>query len=212
MAPWLLAMISGKRRVVTETFTSSQTWVCPFGVSLLNTLTGEGQDGSSPSTPSANDMIINVTYQTSGSSGGGPVTWANFDSQVDGWVSTLNSTGSVTYTRALVDAYPDESALVTSSSSVPLTGVVPGSAYKVTFGAWASSGAITASGDAAIYYNYYLAGAAGANTTGFGYTFAGGAASTAATPVEYLNVPVTGGASYALVVPAGGSITITYFR
>jgi hypothetical protein len=51
----------------------------------------------------------------------------------------------------------------------------------------------------------------GANTTGFGKTFAGGVG-TSATQASYSNVPLTAGASYSLVVPGGGSITITYFQ
>jgi hypothetical protein len=51
----------------------------------------------------------------------------------------------------------------------------------------------------------------GASTTGFGKTFPGGTGG-AATPVTYNNVAVTPGASYKLVVPAGGSITITYYQ
>lgn len=51
----------------------------------------------------------------------------------------------------------------------------------------------------------------GANTTGFGYTFAGGI-EVPATPSTYNNVTVTPNTSYPLVVPSGGSITITYYR
>lgn len=51
----------------------------------------------------------------------------------------------------------------------------------------------------------------GASTTGFGKTFVGGTGG-AATPVTYNNVAVTSGASYSLVIPSGGSITITYYE
>lgn len=211
MSPWLLAMISGKRRVITETFTSSQTWVCPLGVSNLLTLDGEGQDGTPPTTPSTTDFLINVNYSASGTGSGGSATWANFDPVLDGWVATLFASGSLSYDRSVVTAYADGTVDVTSGPQ-SLAGAVPGTAYKITTGAWASSGAITASGDGIVGYNYYLAAANGANTTGFGYTFSGGAPSSAAVPVQYLNVAVTSGASYALVVPTGGSIVITYYR
>lgn len=211
MAPWLLAMISGKRRVVTETFTSSQTWVCPLGVSLLNTLVGEGQDGAPPTTPNASDTLINVNYSASGTGSDGSATWANFDGALDTYVSTLDSTGSLSYTRAVVTAYPDGTVDL-NDLAANLSNVVPGSVIKVTSGAWSSSGAITASGAGGVNYNFYLDASAGANTTGFGYTFAGGAPDTPASPVTYNNVAVTSGASYSLVVPTGGSITITYYR
>lgn len=212
MSPWMMAMISGKRRVVSETFTTSQTWVCPLGVSRLNTLTGKGQDGSGITTPNATTFLVNVNYQASGTGVDGSATWANFDASVNGWVSTLNSTGSVSYNRTVVSAYPDGTVTFNSQATQSISGAVPGTAVKITYGAWAASGAITATGDAAVNYNFYLAAAPGSDTTGFGYTFAGGAADTPATPVTHNNVAVVSGASYSLVVPAGGSITISYFR
>ena len=212
MAPWFMAMISGKRRVVTETFTSSQTWVCPLGVSRINTLTGKGQDGSYDSQPGATAVLINVRYNATGSGvNSGPLTWSNVDGLLNNYVTQLGSGGTFSYLRIITDAYADGSFTNTEGTQT-LAEVVPGSAGKITTGAWATSGAITASGDGGASYNYYLAGAPGAATTGFGYTFAGGAASTAATPVPVDNVSVTGGTSYALSIPAGGSITISYFR
>lgn len=50
----------------------------------------------------------------------------------------------------------------------------------------------------------------GASATGFGLTFPGGAGK-AATSTAFSNVAVTPGGSYPIVVPAGGSITISYF-
>ena len=212
MAPWFMAMISGKRRVVTETFTSSQTWVCPLGVSKINTLTGKGQDGSPPSTPTSTDVFTNVRYNASGTGAtAGPLTWANVDALLNNYVATLNANGSLSYQRVIADVFPNASYTLTEAPQ-NITGAVIGSATKFTSGAWASSGAITASGDGGASYQYYLPGAPGTATTGFGYTFAGGAASTPATPVAVDNVPVTGGTSYALSIPAGGSITISYFR
>lgn len=51
----------------------------------------------------------------------------------------------------------------------------------------------------------------GANTTGFGKTFPGGVG-VPATPATYNDVPVVQNSSYALNIPPGGSITITYFK
>jgi len=51
----------------------------------------------------------------------------------------------------------------------------------------------------------------GASATGFGKTFPGGIGQ-AATQVSYSNVAVTGGQNYTLAIPAGGSITLTYYR
>lgn len=51
----------------------------------------------------------------------------------------------------------------------------------------------------------------GTAATGFGKTFPGGYAGPAPTST-YNNVVVTPGASYNIVVPAGGSVTITYYQ
>lgn len=51
----------------------------------------------------------------------------------------------------------------------------------------------------------------GAATTAFGKSFPGGVGGQA-TPVTYNNVAVTPGNPYSLVIPGGGSITITYYR
>lgn len=52
----------------------------------------------------------------------------------------------------------------------------------------------------------------GASATGFGLTFPGSTGDVAQTPVSFSNVAVSGGASYALNIPSGGSITITYYK
>ena len=51
----------------------------------------------------------------------------------------------------------------------------------------------------------------GASATGFGQTFVGGYGGSA-TPRTVNNVAVTPGGSYQLVIPSGGSITISYYQ
>lgn len=52
----------------------------------------------------------------------------------------------------------------------------------------------------------------GASATGLGKTFAGSLGNVQQTETSFANVPVTGGASYNIVVPAGGRITVTYYQ
>jgi len=67
------------------------------------------------------------------------------------------------------------------------------------------------------YYDYrYIPGTGtdptiGASATGFGQTFIGGTGGEA-TPREVKNVAVTPGTNYQLVIPAGASITISYYQ
>lgn len=58
------------------------------------------------------------------------------------------------------------------------------------------------------YMRHYNA-TTGASASGFGKVFPGGTGGTAPT-TSFTNVTVTGGASYSITVPSGGSITITY--
>lgn len=51
----------------------------------------------------------------------------------------------------------------------------------------------------------------GASATGLGKTFPGSLGNVPQTATSFPNVPVTGGASYNIVVPAGGLVTVTYY-
>lgn len=62
-------------------------------------------------------------------------------------------------------------------------------------------------GDAPYYPG--TAATTGASATAFGKTFPGGTGGAAST-TTFSNIPITPGATYSIVVPSGGSITITY--
>lgn len=52
----------------------------------------------------------------------------------------------------------------------------------------------------------------GASTTGFGKTFPGALGNVAPAVTSFQNVAVTPGTGYPIVVPTGGSLTITYYK
>ena len=52
----------------------------------------------------------------------------------------------------------------------------------------------------------------GASATAFGKTFPGSTGNVAQTTTTFTNVAVTANASYSIVVPTGGSVTITYYQ
>lgn len=60
-------------------------------------------------------------------------------------------------------------------------------------------------------YNYTPPPTTGAAATGLGKSFPGSTGDVAQTTTSFTNVPVTGGASYNIVVPAGGLVTVTYY-
>ncbi|WP_371763383.1 hypothetical protein [Massilia sp.] len=52
----------------------------------------------------------------------------------------------------------------------------------------------------------------GASATAFGKTFPGSTGNVAPTTTTFSDIPITPGATYNIVVPAGGTLTITYFQ
>lgn len=65
-------------------------------------------------------------------------------------------------------------------------------------------------------YDQFLPGSStpatrGASATGVGKTFLGSLGNVVQTPTVFTNVAVTPGASYNIVVPTGGSVTISYY-
>lgn len=210
MAPWMIAMLSGKRRLITETYTASRTWVCPLGVSNLVSVVGKGQNGTNDSSVAANAAVIDVIYRTDASTGTGYATWGNFQGIAAAVAADINDNGSASFNQSIVYVWPDGTNDLTSYAQ-SITGAVPGSASAATDAGWQTSGEISNSGSNFVNYSASVPGVAGSNTTGFTKTFSGGAANTAAIAVTYNNIAVVGGMSYSLVIPAGGYITLSYY-
>jgi hypothetical protein len=203
----------GGRRLVTETLTSSQTWVAPLSTSRIETLIGKGQDGTSSSIEPGTALAVVVRYNTSGT-GTAPAsnTWSNLQGAANGIRDQFNAGGNFSAYWAAYDKYADGTESLVAVGPTAYSAVIAGSATLSYTGDWRSSGAVTSSGNAYVLYQYSVTGAPGSNSTGFGFTFFGGSTGTAATPITQTNVTVTPGASYPLVIPSGGSIQITYYR
>jgi hypothetical protein len=109
-----------------------------------------------------------------------------------------------------------------NSSTTPQNKWVSGSSYSVTtFGSPQTSGNILYSAGTDYWFivvNGYELGSNGTATTGVGKTFPGGTltgtepyrTTVPAVTTNFTNVAVTPGVSYPIVVPSGGSLTITY--
>jgi hypothetical protein len=202
MKPWLLAMLTANRKLVTRTFTSNTTFTTPFGVSNLVSLVGVGG-----ATTTQEVVDVAVHYYASGTGDpGSTVTWGNFSPTHNSNVSAVNAGGTATITYADINAYGDGTGHVNSTSTGTLVNIIAGTSSSVTLGGWSDSGPITSTGESHIRYSQ-----TGDNTTGFGKTFAGDTGSGVAT-ATYNNVAVTENTPYNLVIPTGGSITITYYQ
>lgn len=205
-----MAVMSGAPQLVTQTFTSNATWVASASTTVLVSVTGEGQDGAASSIEGTVRDVVAVNYRTTPSTGSGNATWDNLQGLAEAVASDVNADGSASYTGYDIDVWPDGSNTVRTYSAT-ITDAIPGSATAEFTEGWESSGPITASGRARVLFDIGAGAITGANATGFNKTFPGGAGGPAS-PVTYENVPVTPNASYSLLIPPGGSITITYYK
>lgn len=208
----------------TVTFTSNTTWVAPTGVSVLRTMSGYG-GAATPDTYTTNLGFSSSGAYAVGLSGltNAPYAqWANLYANLQSEIAKV--TGNVGVNK--LTSYGLEYFIGTDDTwnSSPFTQDkwVSGSSYSITtFGSPQSSGNILYS-DGTDYWtivvNGYQLGSNGTATTGVGKTFPGGTLTgsepyrTAVAPVttNFTNVTVTPGVSYPIVVPSGGSLTITY--
>lgn len=208
MAPWLLALIAG-RQARTETFLANATWVAPFGVSTLAAVAGKGAAGAPSYVTTGSLYVLAVQYQPVGSAGTGNVTWNDVQGNAAPVAADLND-GSATFTQGIVKVYPDRTNTVEYGTAT-INDAIPGTAGTTVTAGWGTSGAITTSGEDRVTWSYNVPATTGTASTAFGYSFPGGTGGPGSITTQ-LNVPVVGGNSYAIVVPLGGSVTITYYQ
>lgn len=215
-----------KLNVVSQTFTSSTTWVAPATVTNLLAVIGKGQDGSGTFEAGITLDFTTVESTVSGSGANSlPISWSGVANTTNITISRFNASNyNPLYqiqNRAFTFYSNNTFSWVNSPETFP---------YYVVTGTWSlqsygsapnpPSGNATYGANGGYYaYGQYLApGGAGAATTGFGFTFPGGGVSgtypsqvgEGATPLSYTDVAVTPGASYSLSIPDGGYITIQY--
>lgn len=222
-------LLGSNERTRKQVFTSSGSWTCPAGVTSLIYLKGKGQDATSDY-----PQTIPRTYTAFGVGTG---TGAN--PPFADW-STLYGDATSNYAQVTVGAISGPTAIYTSNISVypgntwsyTSSGTVDLDGYYISYlsplspsGSAATSGSITFSGGTFEYgrwsfsFTRILYGSAGADTTGFGYTFSGGSLTgsypdqvgNAAVVTTYNSVSVTPGNTYNFVVPSGGYVEFAYY-
>ncbi len=206
------------RRFVSMGFYADGTWVAPATTAQLEQLGGRGQDGSPGGVTAASIVVGIVTWLVSGSGSNlGVATWDNAQAAASAAYSAINA-GAGSWTEYQVAQYSGGTYILNTPTRTGPS--IVGSASISYLPGWQSSGPITGGvmpgspqqWTATVNYSYTAAGATtGANTTAFGKTFPGGIGATA-TPAFYSNVAVTPGASYSIVVPPGGVVSINYFE
>jgi hypothetical protein len=216
MSMLLMLAMSAKRDTITETFTSNSTWTAPVGVTLIDTVVGKGANGTPGSTTTSwtDTRIDRVSGVSSGTGkNAGAQSWSLFQDDAPLMASRVNSGGSGGLEGVIYTGYIGTNTHDIDISYGVYFDAIPGTASYYTTGGWKSSGIILSGdyGESWIRYQRTITVTAttGANATAFGKTFPGGAGGPAI-PASYSAVPVTPGQSYPIVVPSGGSVTITY--
>lgn len=217
---------AGSGTLVVQTFTSNTTWVAPTTTGYLVSAAGYG-GAATPDTPirtvvsvfdagRANFSFSNAPYAQWSTLYNRAVNFANSVAAGSG-IRLVNVPGTI-YSIGPDDTWDDNSytdpywingtySLVTSFSSAPTSG-------NITY-----AGLTTPKGWG-VEVDTYTLGNIGTAATAFSKSFPGGTLAgsaptrTAVAPstTTFTNIPVTPGASYAIVVPSGGSLTITYIR
>jgi hypothetical protein len=222
----LIAPVSNS--VTSVTFTTSQTWTSPVGVTNLITVVGKGADGTAAVPPTYDGDVprigtvtvilgFNSTPSSPYGSGNTPGSWSWAASQNDAptCASTINLGGSGSVNGYIITQYGTEYHY--DFTTITYTNAITGSATVSTDAGWKTSGLVVDGDNGTSYVHWaelgsYSGGSSattGANTTGFSKTFSGGVGVTATT-TTYNNVTITASTGYPLVVPSGGYITITY--
>lgn len=221
MNPAVQAVICGHGRqlVTLPPFTSNATWTAPITTNRIEKASGKGQNGtpSGTGTRSASAQGDSVTGHTSGSgpNSGLPFSWSDFQGDITSVLNQVNGGGNGNGYVVTYDAYVNSNTYSNTLYQYGYSGAIAGSASVYTSPGWKTSGSIlgTDYGYFVINYDqqYTIPATTGANATAFGKTFPGGVGAPAAV-TEFTNIAITPGATYNIVVPAGGSVTISYFQ
>lgn len=198
----------------TVTFTSSGTWVAPVGVTLVTTLTGKGEDGS----PAYWTDIF--------SADGGSVSYVESSAPAGISSSTIEGRAQAEWDKFPTSHDPNGVMvywtnwyyIVNTVQQYPSQGLIrlkDGFSKTKVGNGWGTT--YTTPFPFGQYRSYkvgnmeqYIGASTGASSSALGYTFPGGVEGGAPT-LTYNNISVTSGASYSIVVPSGGYVTIQYY-
>jgi hypothetical protein len=192
MNPAVQAVICGRRRVqVTKTFPiGTTTWTAPTTTSRIDSASGYGAAGA-PGDPGTPDTTTTTSKQVT----------HNYR-----FLIRRDGTGNDTVDEGYTDGWPpggtayyDNYVTYSESDSTVYSGAEDYHAPETQTTTTTTPG--TPATDPTT----------GAPTTAFGRSFPGGTGG-AASVTTLTNLIVTPGASYSIVVPTGGSLTITYYQ
>ena len=217
---------AGVRKLVTQTFTSNTSFVAPGFLTQLETAVGIG---SVAVADTATSGVVANHYATNAVSQPTPpfLLWETIDAGADASAASIAANSGTNLINMNSKFYfVDSSNNYSFFTSPDATWIVGNSFTKNILGSHPNTGNVLFSQISAggffgwtVSANYIALGSAGTATTGFGRTFPGGTLTgtvpfrTAVAPstTTFTNVAITPGTTYNIVVPSGGSLTITYY-
>lgn len=208
----------------TVTFTASGTWVAPRTTNLVVSASGYGGPAVSD-TQMVTDLVASSASKVSTTQANAPYAqWSDIEAGLDpaiALVAANTGTNLLTLPRPRYSVAPDNTwSMVTDYFDLWIVG---NSYTKKTIDS-PGTGNVLYSAIGPVATGWYIEGTrrilgnVGASATALGKTFSGGTLSgtepyrtaVSATTTTFNTIPVTPGASYSIVVPSGGSVTITY--
>lgn len=210
--------------VSAQVFTANGTFVVPAGVTKIN-MSGFGSPAVGD-TPVFREVLFVGADRTAGTASTSPYAqWGDVFTALANAVVTINSNSGINLVTLDELFYVVDSTDAYDELSGPLGVYIDGSANTdVRVNSAPTSGDIlysqlTTQTGWSLRANTFDTGVAGSAATGVGNTFPGGTltgtypfqTAVAAPTTTFNDVTVTPGASYSIVVPSGGSITIIYF-
>lgn len=225
--------------LTTVTFTANGTWTAPSGVGEIAVLSGGGSPGISDYTDQGVRLVCRVFQQTASYTNPITYTWQNLIDYCQGFVSTMNA-GSGVQSITLPNGTNSNNGVNINGSNLGTQAQTTSSGWNVNYvagggNAYLALSEFPKSGVSAssvidyadvyssgsyinlvfLQYNYGGPGSTASATIGSTYTFPAGTYSGGvgypSVGATYNNIPVTPGTGYSITVPAGGSVSISYF-
>lgn len=212
----------GLSRLVTVTFTANGTWVAPAGVSLVN-MVGAGSNGVA-----AHNVTTTLFVELTGvnSTGLANAPYLNYSTAYSALSAAQSALNSCIGGAGPSSVLSQEHWIIGTDNTWALSSNLTGDLSGVTILSVGSISGLNTSGSVSYGYlaanggnlvgsfpcTYLVPAGAGTASTGIGKTFPGGTSGGTAPTTSFANVAVTAGNSYTIVVPSGGSVSISYLH
>ena len=217
------------QRLVSTTFTANGNWIAPASTTSVATASGQGAAGVSDyigQVAYSYNTVQQFTFRDFAPYAQWSDPYGNYATAVASLPTSFPNYGpSSWYTGDIITVASDNYWARIAGAYGSLSGTFLTSYNASSYGYTQTSGNITYSslagggGGWIIDVFGYIQGGVGASSTALGKTFPGGAytgtypngTGQPATTTTFTNIAVTPGASYPIVVPSGGFVTLEYY-